>query len=157
MSERWATESTFLEFSSYNTPNTDESSCEVLLEIIRERVLELMMCSVTTANAADIIKSVESLRMMLYTCTCLDQYKVTGNFHFRCMAHVLKLDVKESMKMIHEKLTKIRTLQNLIRSAVMSRDQFFDVGVQTKRNFELLRLVPREEDSKDMRFRAVEQ
>lgn len=98
------------------------------------------MRGITTDNTADMIEGVELLRRELYSSTCFNEYKVTRNFHNRWVAHVLSLAVKEYMKMIYDKLAKIRKLLAFIRSSIRRRDQFGDVKVEVGPKCEVPRL-----------------
>lgn len=126
----WVIKSSFLGFVRFNTPHTGDDSCDVFLEIIREWGLQRMVHSMATVKPADMINSVELLRIEPDASTCWHQYKATRNLLVRCMAQVLDLAVNECIKLRHRKLTKMRKLLTSRRSSNKGQDQFDDMKIK---------------------------
>lgn len=126
----WKMKSCLLDFVRFKTPHTGEASFGILHDTIKTWELDKMVHSITTDNAADIVRGVEILRSVLYAETYLDQYRPRRSFHVRCIAHVLNLAVKECMQLVHDKLEKVRRLLSSIRCSVKRRALFNDIKVE---------------------------
>ena len=124
----WVMHSALLEFKRFLTPHTGEAAKVFLKEVIGEWNLNRRISSVTTDNAADMVKGIELLRKDLDKETP-GMYASTS-FHTRCVAHVINLAVKECMSDIHSKIDKVRKLLNAIRASIKRRDVFDSVKLE---------------------------
>lgn len=133
----WNMRNTILDFIRFKTPHTGEASYSVLLDTVKTWNLERLVYSITTDNATDIVKGVKLLRKHLYKTYSMESHRPDGNFHVKCLAHVLNLAVKECMGLIHDKITKIRKLIGCLQCSVKRKDVFNDVKVELGLRLEL--------------------
>lgn len=118
--------------------HTGEAACAFLLDVIRDWNLAKGITCNTTENAPDMVKGVELRRRQLST----DVPGMHGAtmFHVRCIEHVMNVAVKECMKLIHARISTIRSLINSIRANVKRRDLFDMVRAEMNCKTELPKL-----------------
>lgn len=99
-----------------------------------------MVDSITTDNAADILKSVKILRGSLYGVSSLDRYQIRASFLMLGIANIHNLAVKDCMEWIHDKMEKVRKLITSSRCSVKRRDFLKDINVEMAVRYKLPRL-----------------
>lgn len=92
--------------------------------------------SITTDNGADIIKGVEKLEAKVSTLFPAIEI-IENSFHIRCVAHVINLGVKDSMKLIRKEISSIRTVINSITSSTKRRDTFIALCKELNQSVEI--------------------
>lgn len=89
-------------------------------------MLQSRISSTTTYNASDMVSGITHLR------DCLNRENASvvhteEKIHIRCIVHIINLAGKETMKLLHGKVTRMRTLLTSLRSSVRRRDVFRSV------------------------------
>lgn len=74
------------------------------------------------------VSSVESLHGMILE-DVNNHVKDLVDFHFRCIAHVVNLAVKESIRLVQANIVELRTLLDAIRCSVKRGDIFDAVKI----------------------------
>lgn len=109
-----------LEFAHIPYPHNGPTICDFLTDIIVSYGIQKKVVGITTDNASENPAAVAMLRQNLE----LDKNFSTGFLYFRCVAHVINLAVKESLKSLKGQVSDIRKIVYTIRNSTKRSEMF---------------------------------
>lgn len=87
---------TIMDFVCFKMLHTGEASIDILHQIIRRWNLERTVHTISTCNAASIVKRSRTASKKLYDTNQTAIFKVCGHFCIRRVVHVLNLIIKNA-------------------------------------------------------------
>ena len=108
----WKMKKILLDFIPLHESHTGLFLADKIIVMLEEFSLGSKLLALTTDNGSNMITLAENLKVSLAL-----KYNNNNFLHFRCVAHVLNLAVKEGLKLIDEPIKKIRQLASKIHNS----------------------------------------
>lgn len=111
-------------FERMKSPHDADVLFKWIMKTIKTFKLEKRVISITTDNASNNIKALETLRQAV---TLSPLHEDGFDFvHYRCVAHVIDLGVKAAMVELRNTVTPLREVVNGVRSSENRRNTFIE-------------------------------
>lgn len=109
-----------LNFERMKFPHNAPAICKFIARTINQHKLNGRIVSITTDNASNNIAAIDQLRELVSLSSLVSLECV----HYRCLAHVIDLGIKEAMKDLNKAVVPVRDAVLAIRSSSKRRERF---------------------------------